>query len=303
MNQPDRLHYWLAAAGSDFYGNEDKTVSTMDNPQAIQAIEFLRSLRWDARAVAPPGVEPSFIAGQAAIWEDGSWRLVEMLGRTKDGYPKVSFEWNVFPMPIGPSGKRYTLATTDGYAINRNTKHLEEAYALLKFLCGPVANQIKAQYLALQPAHRDVVHEWIDSCGAEPRRLRYRLARVRRGRSVCLARVIYRAGVGRVAVPGNVFEDHRRKPARRAHLVRSHSAVEPPAGGCVTGTCTGDPAVGRCRVDHARHQCVDSRYDVGFGRRQPPRDGFRARPLGLPGWIPVRLPGDHGRLCRHRAPA
>ena len=151
MNQPDRLHYWLAAAGSDFYGNEDKTVSTMDNPQAIQAIEFLRSLRWDARAVAPPGVEPSFIAGQAAIWEDGSWRLVEMLGRTKDGYPKVSFEWNVFPMPIGPSGKRYTLATTDGYAINRNTKHLEEAYALLKFLCGPVANQIKAQYLALQP--------------------------------------------------------------------------------------------------------------------------------------------------------
>ena len=124
MNQPDRLHYWLAAAGSDFYGNEDKTVSTMDNPQAIQAIEFLRSLRWDARAVAPPGVEPSFIAGQAAIWEDGSWRLVEMLGRAKDGYPKVSFEWNVFPMPIGPSGKRYTLATTDGYAINRNTKHL-----------------------------------------------------------------------------------------------------------------------------------------------------------------------------------
>lgn len=46
MNQPDRIHYWIKAAGSDFYGNPERTASTMDNPRAVEAVDFLRSLRW-----------------------------------------------------------------------------------------------------------------------------------------------------------------------------------------------------------------------------------------------------------------
>lgn len=157
----NRIYYWLKAAGAEFYGNEERTVSTLDSPEAVAALEYLQSLRWDAQVIPPPGVSASWGAGQAAMYETGSWALVNYLGLGSDGHPKVSFGWNVMPMPIGPSGERATMATIDGYAINKNTQHLEEAYQLLLFLAGPEANAIKAKYLALQPAHRDVVPEYI----------------------------------------------------------------------------------------------------------------------------------------------
>lgn len=157
----NRVYYWMKAAGAEFYGNEDRTVSTLDSPEAMSALAFLQSLRYEAAAVPPAGVSPNWMQGEVAIMEQGSWALVNYLGLGSDGRPKVSFEWNLFPMPLSPAGDRATMATIDGYAINKNTRYPDEAYALLKFLAGPVANEILAKYLALQPAHRDVVPEYI----------------------------------------------------------------------------------------------------------------------------------------------
>ncbi|MGI6166143.1 MAG: extracellular solute-binding protein [Limnochordia bacterium] len=162
MTSTDRNHYWLKAGGAEFFENEEKTVSSLNSRGAIDALEYIQRLRWESQVIAPPGAPTDWLSGQCAMWEGGSWALVRFLGLKSDGSPKVPFEWNVFPMPIGPSGERYTLATNDGYAINKNTKHPEEAYALLKFLAGPVANEIKAKYLALQPAHRDIAPEYLD---------------------------------------------------------------------------------------------------------------------------------------------
>lgn len=157
-----RIYYWMKAAGAEFYGNEERTVSALNSPEAVEALEFIQGLRWESEVLAPPGAPQDWTKGQSAIYEMGSWRLVDWLGVRSDGTPKLSFAWNVFPMPIGPSGERATLATNDAYAINKQTKHLEEAWALTKFLAGPTANEIMAKYLALQPAHRDVVPEYID---------------------------------------------------------------------------------------------------------------------------------------------
>lgn len=157
----NRVYFWMKAAGAEFYGNDEHTVSTLDSPEAMEALDYLRGLRWDAQVMPPPGVSPSWSQGEVAIMEQGSWALVDYLGSGSDGTSKIAFDWNVFPMPKGPSGERVTMATIDGYAINKNTEHLEEAYALLRFLTGPEANAIKAKYLALQPAHRDVVPDYI----------------------------------------------------------------------------------------------------------------------------------------------
>lgn len=127
----------------------------------MQALEFIQGLRWESQVLAPPGAPQDWTKEQSAIYEMGSWRLVDFLGLQSDGTPKLSFKWNVFPMSIGPSGERATLATNDAYAINRQTQHLDEAWELLKFLAGPRANEVLAKYLALQPAHRDVVPEYI----------------------------------------------------------------------------------------------------------------------------------------------
>ena len=157
----NRIHHWQISAGAVPYGNEERTISLLDSPEGIYALEYLQALRWEAGAIPPPGVSVSWDRGEVAINERGSWEMVRYLGLDSRGLPKVSFKWNVFPMPIGPSGERATFATIDGYAINRNTQHPEEAWELLKFLAGPVANEILAKYLGLQPAHRDVVPEYI----------------------------------------------------------------------------------------------------------------------------------------------
>jgi regulation of enolase protein 1 (concanavalin A-like superfamily) len=157
----NRVHFWMIPAGAEIYANGDNSRSALNSEAAVKGMEFLQHLRWNVGGIAPPGVSASWGAGKSAIMEDGSWRLASTLGVKQDGSPKMPFTWNVFPMPLGPAGVRATMANIDGYAINRNTKCLPEAYALAKFLAGPEANAIKAKYVALQPANRRVVPEYI----------------------------------------------------------------------------------------------------------------------------------------------
>lgn len=159
--EDDRVGYWLLAAGAEYYDPENPNLSALGSEAAIHALEYLQTLRFDYNAVRPLGAPQNWDNGGVAIQEEGSWLLVRRLGYDSTGAPKVPFEWNVFPMPIGPSGQRATLATTDGWAINRNTKYPEAAYAALKFLTGPVANEIRAKYVGLQPAHREVIPSYI----------------------------------------------------------------------------------------------------------------------------------------------
>lgn len=156
-----RVGYWMQAAGAEFYRDGDNSRSALDSDAAVKGLEFLQNLRWGSHVIAPPGVSPSWEKGQAAIEEDGSFRLVSRLGTQQSGAPKIPFSWNVFPMPIGPSGQRATMATIDGYAVSKASKHPLEAYALTKFLAGPEANAIMAKYVALQPANRRVIPEYI----------------------------------------------------------------------------------------------------------------------------------------------
>lgn len=157
----DRIMYWMIAAGAEYYVNGDPSVSALDSEEAIRALEYLANLRWDAGVMRPGGVPQLFENGGVAVEEGGSWLIARRLGIDSTGAAKIPFRWNVFPVPIGPSGQRATLATTDGWAINKNTDHPEAAYLLLKFLAGPEANEIRAKYVALQPAHREVIPEYI----------------------------------------------------------------------------------------------------------------------------------------------
>ena len=60
----NRIYYWLKAAGAEFYGNEERTVSTLDSPQAVMALEYLQSLRWDSQVMPPAGITPQLGRGK-----------------------------------------------------------------------------------------------------------------------------------------------------------------------------------------------------------------------------------------------
>lgn len=158
----DRMGFWMLAGGAEYYVDGDRNKSALDSNEAIAALEYLARLRWESGVMRPGGVPQTWLNGGVAIEEGGSWLLTRRLGADGTGALKVPFRWNVFPVPMNPSGNRATLATTDGWAINKNTKHPEAAYELLKFLTGPEANEIRAKYVALQPAHREVIPEYIN---------------------------------------------------------------------------------------------------------------------------------------------
>lgn len=156
----DRIGYWMQAAGAEFYAGNDRSQSALNSPQAVAALDYLQSLRLQSRVIPPPGQWGSFEQQTAVMLEDGSWRLVDFLGVQKSGAPKLPFKWDVFPLPQGPA-RRATLATIDGYAINKQTKYPNEALKLLGFLASQEGNEILARYIGLQPANRFVVPQYI----------------------------------------------------------------------------------------------------------------------------------------------
>ena len=101
-----RIYYWMKAAGAEFYGNEERTVSALGSPAAMQALEFIQVTALGVAGARSAGSAAGLTKEQSAIYEIGSWDLVNFLGLQSDGTPKLSFKWNVFPMPIGPSGER-----------------------------------------------------------------------------------------------------------------------------------------------------------------------------------------------------
>ncbi len=137
----------------------DNTRSTMADPEALAAMEWLRGCMWDEHIMATPKdvnkVDPrqAFIDQKVAMVEEGSWAL-------KDILDTAQFRVGVAPFPAGPA-RKVTLATTDGFAIYTETKYPEAAWEFMKFLISKEYGLAMAKAELLQPARASLVDEWI----------------------------------------------------------------------------------------------------------------------------------------------
>lgn len=156
----ERLQVHINAWGGHLVDPADSTRCLMAEPEAMQALEWIRARMWDDHVMATfPDVQnvttrQAFINGQVAMVEDGSWAL-------KDILEGASFRVGVAPMPAGPV-RRVTLATTDGFGIYAGTRHPEAAWELLKFLVGKSYGRAMIDANLLQPARASLVQEWVD---------------------------------------------------------------------------------------------------------------------------------------------
>lgn len=156
----DRIQVHVNAWGGHFVDPTDHTRCLMAGPEALAAMEWIRSRMWDERVMATfPDVRNmeirrAFSSGQLAMVEDGSWALKDILA-------EASFDIGVAPFPSGPV-RRVTLATTDGFGIYAGTKHPEAAWELLKFLISKDYGRAMARAEFLQPARASLVEEWAD---------------------------------------------------------------------------------------------------------------------------------------------
>ena len=155
----DRIQMHVNGWGGRFVDPNDPTRCLMAEPEAMEALEWIRARIWDDGVMASSldvqalGTRDAFIGGRLAMVEDGSWAL-------KDILTKADFRIGVAPFPSGPV-QRVTLATTDGYGIFAGTEHPEEARELVTFLISKDFGRAMARANFLQPARASLVDEWV----------------------------------------------------------------------------------------------------------------------------------------------
>jgi multiple sugar transport system substrate-binding protein len=154
----DRVQVYVNAWGGHLVDPDDPSLCRMAEPEALQAMEWLRARMWDDKVMATfldvqnLETRQAFVAQRIAMVEDGSWALKDILN-------DADFRVGVAPMPAGPV-RRVTLATTDGFGIFGGTKHPDAAWELLKFLISKSYGRAMAQANFLQPARASLVDEW-----------------------------------------------------------------------------------------------------------------------------------------------
>ncbi|MFN8490180.1 MAG: ABC transporter substrate-binding protein [Caldilineaceae bacterium] len=113
--------------GGDFV-NADGTKSMLDDPKTIAAIKEWTDLIKDKHilALGLSGVEADnlFQTGKAAMEIVGPW--------VSTGFKDAGINFDICQIPAGPAG-RFTQGNGVYMTINKNSKHKEAAYELLKF--------------------------------------------------------------------------------------------------------------------------------------------------------------------------
>ncbi len=116
--------YFVNAAGSSFF-NEDLTGCGLNNEATVVGLEAAKAL-FDAGAAIPWGTdsEPPFLAGKVGMFMNGRWA-------TPGTIANANFNWNVAPLPVGPSGEPTNWLFWGAYVVNAKTAHPEQAWDLV----------------------------------------------------------------------------------------------------------------------------------------------------------------------------
>ena len=149
--------------------NADMTQHQIRDQAWIDFFNFALAMKYEDRSTPIQGLPPVragvtdrqlFEQGKAAMIGVASYDLVQLRETIDD------FRWDLAPFPRAVEAK--CAASTQGYAIWKQTPHPKEATELLKFLVSP-AGQEKLAHLAL-PVHRATTRRFIESLPAQPSR-------------------------------------------------------------------------------------------------------------------------------------
>lgn len=159
---PDRRQAKVHQNGGNMVDPKNDLKSMLDHPKTIEAFEWIHARIWKDHASLQPEEIPGypnsmlnarlqFAQGHVAMWEDGSWSLVPL---TQD---KPNFEWDVVTLPRGSAG-RSVLATTDGWAMWKETKSVDDTWLLFSWFNSDDWYGIQSK--RLQPARLSWLPKW-----------------------------------------------------------------------------------------------------------------------------------------------
>lgn len=128
---------------------------TLNNPQGVAAMQWLRDLRYKHH-VAPRAAEFTgaggaiFMTGKLGMEINGPWRLPFMR--------ETDVEWDIWHMPVGPGGERWTRGTWDGLAMYRRSRVKEEAWRFIRFATGERGQLMVAEAGRAVPPRRSAAY-------------------------------------------------------------------------------------------------------------------------------------------------
>jgi multiple sugar transport system substrate-binding protein len=145
------------AGGAELSADDKK--STIDSPQAEEGVNFMAGLirkgLYDKSMLERDGtqVENQFKGGRLAVWIGGPWVLGSVARKDDTNWvPAARDNVGVAPMPAGPSGKGFTFVGGSNLMMFKNTKHPNEAWALMKYLSGDAVQKEYANLMGMFPA-------------------------------------------------------------------------------------------------------------------------------------------------------
>ncbi|QYN32719.1 sugar ABC transporter substrate-binding protein [Pseudonocardia sp. DSM 110487] len=138
----DNLISWIYCAGGNVM-NADATAGALDEPEAMEAFDFLVGLFVRDKvtppitSLVPTNARANFMEGNVAFMQNGPWQVVNVR--------KAEFEWDIVPFPAGPAGSMPRVSGS-GFAIPAAVggADLELAWTLLKTLTSTGALNIYA---------------------------------------------------------------------------------------------------------------------------------------------------------------
>ena len=135
-----------------------------DSEQALAAFEWMRKLTWDDKAMAQRllllgtgtsiDYNAQFAAGQFAMNEDGFYPYNMATNIKKQ------FKWGWAHTPLGPTGKRKVLGTTDGFVQWKNSKAPDAAWEVMKYLAGKDFQLVQTKSTLSLPIRFSTLAEW-----------------------------------------------------------------------------------------------------------------------------------------------
>lgn len=158
-------HIW--SWGGEVHEPENNRVCLLDQPIAMEAMNWLADLRWQHKVTSTPAEFDAmrtigwglFATDKVATKCDGSWALNVWLESVGD-----KFDWGVFPQYAGPGpdGKAETFHTTDTWVIYKNTKVPDAAWEWLKYATDADWQRMQMETRLIQPARKSLGPEWMD---------------------------------------------------------------------------------------------------------------------------------------------
>jgi multiple sugar transport system substrate-binding protein len=124
--------------------NADRTRCLLDQPEAVQAIQFMVDLM-TVHKVCPGLGQVVTVAGDA--FSTGQVGMIQNISAMIPDYLKIrAFEWDIAPIPKSPhTNARVTTSGGMINVINARTRHPAESWELTKYLSSEAAERLLAQ--------------------------------------------------------------------------------------------------------------------------------------------------------------